>query len=40
MHHFTFCTLLILESIEHDFIKALMIHTDNQIVNVAQLVEH
>ena len=23
---------LLLESIEHDFIKALMIHTDNQIV--------
>ena len=32
MHHFTYWTLFILESIEHDLIKALMIHTDNQIV--------
>ena len=31
MHHFT-CQTLFLESIEHDFIKALMIHTHNQIV--------
>ena len=35
MHRFKFGTLLNFvpeESIEHDFIKVLMIHTDNQIV--------
>ena len=39
MHNFIYVGLCsFLESIEHDFVKALMIHTDNQVSN--QLAEH